>query len=217
LFELENEHSSLSSSVVSLFLEKKKMKSIFAFLIVCILFAAILSNAETFDPRRCHLVDFNAATNSFFFRGNQPSVGTKDKITFAYDQVVTTLGERAASFNISSFPALNSGKKLYLVDISFEWPFESGQVQSMEFFAKNPSLGEYVEWILIGDVIEPQWVSPADRIAFLENGTLWKDNKIIERIQKVKAMLAAGRQQVTMRLLFIRIVLLGVTEQAPLS
>lgn len=167
-----------------------------ASLLVCLVILASsflsVANAELFDPKKCHLVDYLPPSRSFLFRGNQPSIknaATGGKETFAHNEVYNTMTARAESQANATFPPAS---KVYIVDISFEWPFESGQSASKDFFAKNPKLGEYLEWILVGSVVNPQTISGSEIDAMLRNGSVWKFDQIPERLQTLRNMMMAG-------------------------
>lgn len=149
-----------------------------------------VAHAELFDADKFHLVDYMPQSNAFLFRGNQPSIKLSNgKETFAYNEVLSAMSARAQSQANVTFPPAN---RVYIVDISFEWPFESGVLPNMEFFAANPKLGKFMEWILIGQVLEPNSVSEQERNELLQNGTLWKTDKIPERLQLLRQMMMAG-------------------------
>jgi hypothetical protein len=153
------------------------------FVAVCCAFAAVAS-AEDLEYKRVKLVA-NPTPRSFFFRTNEPMSGP----SFAYQQLLQYFGQRVAEANISTWTA---SKKVYMVDIALNTIFEHGVLQEQAYFEKNPKMGKFENWVLVGDVIAPQMLTPAEQQAMISNGTVWKLDKIPERIVSLHNMLLNG-------------------------
>lgn len=82
--------------------------------IVALFFAVLLVHVAyaTLNPKRVHIVDHDATTNNFLFRGNMPK---NEKNEFALADLKTVLAQKAKEeLNVTQFPS-----DFYLVDVSF--------------------------------------------------------------------------------------------------
>eukprot|EP00947_MAST-08B_sp_MAST-8B-sp1_P003723 g3723.t1 len=148
----------------------------------------------TLDYTRVHLVDHDAATGNLLFRGNMPTLANH---TFARDTLLSFLANRSAEAGVA-FPPLNN---LTLVDISLNNDFD-GKDYSGErnFWAKDPSaaaLGRLVKWPLgLAGILPPTDFSPS-KVAKMANGSVWRVDKIPERVDTIRQWLLQPAAKVT--------------------
>jgi len=86
--------------------------------------------------------------NNFLFRGDDPINSSQ---LFAYGELVAAMAARAKSEGNTTLP-----KQFWLVDLCLLNIFEQTDIDVEEdFFAKNPTMGEFVNWPIIGDLLPP--------------------------------------------------------------
>lgn len=172
------------------------MLSLLRVFLVLAVIVIVASNAfaEDISLEKIHVVEHFPNSRSFLFRGNAPLTGSKENVTFAYDKLYKYMATKAQTEANATLPPAS---KTYIVDITFENIFDKGYNVEYEFWANpaNAQKGKYLEWLLVGDLIWPAWVSPTERNKMIENGTIWVIDKIPQRLRQVRQMLRDGPPQ----------------------
>lgn len=151
-------------------------------LCVCLLLARPVPSQGTLDYTRVHLVDHNAKTNNFFFRGNMPVVNG----SFAYDTLIEYFQKRAKEANVP-LPTAN----FTLVDLSLNNAFDGKDFDAEKAFWKdkaNAKYGRFINWPLVGGLVSPKKFSKAEREK-MANGTVWKVDKLPKRVVALRDLL----------------------------
>jgi hypothetical protein len=128
---------------------------------------------------RVHIVDRSGV--NWLFRSNMPTNDT----TFAYDQLLQFMGQRAKEINLT-FPA-----NPYLVVISLNNDFDGKDfAHEKQFWDKAPkSLGQFINWPLgLAGLLPPNWF-PEDKRREMANSTVWAIDKIPDHVQTMHNML----------------------------
>lgn len=136
---------------------------------ILIVFAAIfivLVYAEDFDPRRVHVID--RVGNNFLFRGNEP----KKNGQFVYNELKSVLQ------NVAKNETGVVLKDFFLLDFSLLSIELGDRSLENEFFQKNPSLGQWVNWPVIGDLIPPYDVPSEIRKWLAEHIEDWQFDQL---------------------------------------
>jgi len=67
------------------------------------------------------------------------------------------MSQRAEEMN-ASFPNISKGEKVHLKDINLMNPTEFlDTLVEMEFFQANPDKGDFVNWPIVGELLDPNW------------------------------------------------------------
>jgi len=153
--------------------------------LICAVFIAALfavgSCGELFNPKRLNFIDYSATGNNWLFRGNQPTNSSKQ---FPYELLVDTMRQKATLQANKTLPSM-----FYLMDLSFESYERSDINLEKDFFDQNPTLGNYTEWILIGDFTAPTDY-PKDLMKLMaEDLADWQIDRLPERLPRIKKML----------------------------
>ena len=99
-----------------------------------------------FDPSMVHYME-TSTTGNMLFRGNAP-LNSTDKDVVDWDVWVSALNASCDGALPSSF---------YLVDLCLLSMFNPYQEQALiSFFNDNPSKGEYINWITVGNIMGPE-------------------------------------------------------------
>jgi hypothetical protein len=169
-------------------------------LLVVLLLCSPAARSETIDFNRVHLVDAvvpsgAAVASRFLFRGNAPlMINTDNEVTFAYDLVMNYTRIRAMQANetAAGFPPKNDN--IYLVDITFENVFDKYFENEAHFWsnASNAAKGRYLQWELLGAVEWATGMSTSEQNALIQDGTVWREDQVPIRIQRVRQMLLDG-------------------------
>ncbi|EGD76008.1 hypothetical protein PTSG_00716 [Salpingoeca rosetta] len=149
-----------------------------------------LAHAGSFDPNRLrfikavHVPEYNHY--NMLFRGDLPI--TKNR-TFAYDELTTTMRKAAKEAANLTLPS-----KFYLIDLSLLDPLEfPDQIVEENFFKKNPDLGQYINWLTVGDVVHPDSLGPKLREKMARNLTNWQLDKLPTRMAEIDQFLGVQR------------------------
>ena len=71
------------------------------------------------------------------------------------------MAQRAQEMNVS-FPS--KGEKVILKDINLMNPIEIRDMEvEIDYFSKNPEQGEFINWPIVGSVVNPNWLDEATR------------------------------------------------------
>ena len=118
-----------------------------------ILSGIAVASASSLDYHKVRLVDHHAFENksTYLFRSNLPIVNG----TFAYDQLLAYMGQRAKEANVS-FRADN----VIMRDITLLNPTDYFDVTVEDaFFKANPDRGGLTYWPIVGSLVDPNWLS----------------------------------------------------------
>ncbi len=143
--------------------------------------------AESLDYAKVHLVDhatLPSGVTNFFFRGNMP-VNDSGTPTFAYDELVQFMGQRAQAAGLA-FPA-----DPYIIDISLCNVFDGATYAAEAAFWKsaNASLGQYLNWEMgIAGLLPPTLYSESTALE-MANGSVWAFDQVPARIVSLRSML----------------------------
>jgi len=112
----------------------------------------VLASGEDFNPKKVNLID--RAGINWLFRGNEPKNSTNN---FIYQELIATMQQVALTQANTSLPA-----SFYLMDLSFENidEFEDIVIEKA-FFAENPKLGNFTDWVIVGDLTGPDAFPPS--------------------------------------------------------
>eukprot|EP00026_Physarum_polycephalum_P017198 Phypoly_transcript_18346.p1 GENE.Phypoly_transcript_18346~~Phypoly_transcript_18346.p1 ORF type:complete len:249 (+),score=36.42 Phypoly_transcript_18346:37-747(+) len=144
---------------------------------VVLLCSLVLS--EDFNPKKVNLID--RAGINWLFRGNEPKNSTN---MFVYSELVSTMQQVALSQANTSLPS-----SFYLLDLSFESYEEEDKIIERAFFAENPHLGNFTDWVIIGDFTGPNEYPASvvkQRAMTLE---LWQLDKLPSRVVTLRNIL----------------------------
>ncbi len=136
------------------------MKAITAIFAGAFILNSVFGSSEL-DYFKVRLIDYDMrGAGTWLFRTNLPIING----TFAYDTLLQHMQNRAAEQNVS-FPKINQGAKVQLIDISFLNIKEYADLEvEEEFFKNHPDLGQFFNWVIVGSLISPNWLSEAERI-----------------------------------------------------
>eukprot|EP00761_Pharyngomonas_kirbyi_P013676 gb/GECH01013705.1/.p1 GENE.gb/GECH01013705.1/~~gb/GECH01013705.1/.p1 ORF type:complete len:248 (+),score=63.83 gb/GECH01013705.1/:1-744(+) len=132
-----------------------KYFNLIVFLIFIILLRFQFSYATiTFDPERVHVVDADPHTGNFIFRGNMPKTSQGQ---FAYDELMKVMKKRAKEEVKMKLP-----ENIYFIDVCLlnEITEHHDMKIEQDFFSQNPNLGTFINWVIVGDLENPQ-ISPS--------------------------------------------------------
>eukprot|EP01095_Lingulamoeba_sp_RSL-Kostka_P011042 TRINITY_DN4103_c0_g1_i1.p1 TRINITY_DN4103_c0_g1~~TRINITY_DN4103_c0_g1_i1.p1 ORF type:complete len:243 (+),score=67.07 TRINITY_DN4103_c0_g1_i1:49-777(+) len=146
-------------------------------------------NTENFEPQKVQLIDFNSETGNFLFRGNEPLNSTG----FAYDQLVSTLKERANNASIE-FPS-----KFTLLDVTFLNHLKKEERDDLrterKFFKQNPELGAYVHHFMMGSIEPPNiYITKKDKLNHALTMPEWDIDKLPQLIRNVRDQIETPAQ-----------------------
>jgi hypothetical protein len=162
-----------------------------ALVVVALLMLGIESVAAL-SRDRIHLVDWHTGVNSYLVRGNEPIQKDSNGNWFVdYPLWMTYIRDAANAKNVT-LPVNNSD--IYLLDITFENSLNSGFNTEAEWWknSTNAALGGYLQWLLVGDLVQPGEVSEKEREKMVREGKIWDIDKIPERVRHMKAILEQG-------------------------
>jgi hypothetical protein len=151
------------------------MKAIF----VTALVLAVCAVHANLDYKRVHIVDRSGS--NWLFRSNMPT----NETTFAYDQLLQYMGQRAKEANLT-FPV-----NPYLIVISLNNDFDGKDFKKeREFWEKAPkTLGHFINWPLgLAGLLPPSWYTEQKRRE-MANSTVWLVDKIPDRVQDIRNLL----------------------------
>jgi hypothetical protein len=143
--------------------------------------------ARGLDYKRLHILDRNG--QNWLFRSNMPTNDT----TFAYDQLLQFMGQRAKEVNLT-FPS-----NPYLIVISLNNDFDGTDFKhEKEFWDRAPkSLGQFINWPLgLAGLLPPSFY-PEDKRREMANSTVWLVDKIPDRVQEIHQMLITQQSRPT--------------------
>jgi len=124
------------------------------------------------------LVQFNGY--NWVFRGDLPINGT----TFVYDQLVSFMNQSALKVG------LQLPSKFQLIDVSFLneiLPDEREDLQiERAFFQQNPSVGNFINWPLYGDLSSPRIYPLPLREAMAKDLPDWQKDDVPDKISTVQ-------------------------------
>eukprot|EP01027_Heterolobosea_sp_BB2_P024244 GEZU01036483.1.p1 GENE.GEZU01036483.1~~GEZU01036483.1.p1 ORF type:complete len:256 (+),score=67.85 GEZU01036483.1:23-790(+) len=112
------------------------------------LVSGVRGGIEYFNPHKVHLVDHNPALQNFIFRGNEPLNTSYD---FVYDELVSVMRQVAQEEADVELP-----EDFLLVDVNLLNFSEQKEIDiEKAFFEKNPEAGSFMNWVIVGDVTNP--------------------------------------------------------------
>lgn len=157
---------------------------------------ALVAGCAALSLEKVHLVDHNADTGNFLFRGDMPCNDT----AFAIDDLRAYLSQRATEAGIP----LPSDSEYYLVDISLNNVFDFNHFER-EFWAdsSHASIGELVNYPTgLAGVFWPSFYnsSQADAMAL---GPVWWFDQTPARVVKVRQMLSTKRADGKAQVLYV--------------
>ncbi len=158
-----------------------------ALLLLLLLLLAARGARATLDYTRVHLVDHDPATGNLLFRGNMPTNATH---AFALDTLLAFMRARA---NQSGVPFPRAvGDDFTLTDISLNNDFDGADFNAEKAFWHAPGAaryGRFVNWPLgLAGILGPGHY-PASKIGPMANGSVWKVDKIPDRVAQIRAWL----------------------------
>jgi hypothetical protein len=148
----------------------------------------------TLKQDRTWMVDYDADSGNYIFRGNMPCNDT----SYQYDTLMEYMAGRAADAGVP-FPGYPDTLP-YLVDISFNNGFDGeGFTLDKQFWkdGANADKGEFINWPLFGEFVMPQTVAVHKRKELIKNGTVWAIDHLSERTAKLRSMFQTKQKQVT--------------------
>ncbi|KAK5580685.1 hypothetical protein RB653_000708 [Dictyostelium firmibasis] len=168
-------------------------------LVLIIVLIAILNFVKSSDLsyKKVHLVDSvelaNGNTN-YFFRGNQPTQtlanGTK---VFPYEELVEFL----RNSSLSEF-GVKLPEQFYIIDIKLITGPLPNELPDLEleknFFATNPTLGEFHTNQTWGDIIDPQFVPQNELEEYASTISTWSADKLPQRMRDYHNILLTERE-----------------------
>lgn len=140
-------------------------------------------NKQTFNPALVSLINQDAASGNFLFRGNMPLTNNG----FAYDQLVAALKKAS--------PGHNLPEQFYLVDISLINsinPQEAGDLKiEKAYWQQHTSNGQLINHPIYGSLTSPNDYATDARKKLEKIPTLSNTDVLLERIQ---SLLLASQQ-----------------------
>ncbi len=110
---------------------------------------------QNFSANRLHLVDYNLANNTYFFRGNNPLSGSAENRSFQYNEIINTINDELES---ESLPTL--ANNVEFVDVSLLNFTEYFDLHIEQEFANGSTNRRFINWPLLGlDNIIPNHIS----------------------------------------------------------
>jgi len=147
---------------------------IFAVVLLCSL---VIS--EDFNPKKVNLID--RAGINWLFRGNEPKNSSN---LFVYTELVSVMQQVALAQANATLPS-----SFYLLDLSFESYEVSDIIVEKAFFAENPTLGNFTDWVIVGDLTGPNEYPASvvkDRAITLP---VWQIDKLPARLVQLRTIL----------------------------
>lgn len=144
-----------------------------------------------FRPNLTRLVDYNSTTQNFLFRGNVPLVNNS---IFVYDELVSTFDTivRNQTSFVDGLP-----DDFFVLDISLLNDLGEAKELHAEknFFLQNPTLGAFENWIIVGDITNPNDLPAEERKIMAETMQDWQFDKLVERIPQLYSMIHTQAQR----------------------
>jgi len=135
--------------------------------------------AEDFNPKKVNLID--RAGINWLFRGNEPLNSTNN---FVYEELVATMQQVALAQANTSLPS-----SFYMMDLSFEsYEWEDILIEKA-YFAQNPKVGNFTDWVIVGDLTGPDGL-PA---SFIQQRAVtlpqWQFDNLPDKMTKLREIL----------------------------
>eukprot|EP00761_Pharyngomonas_kirbyi_P011991 gb/GECH01012018.1/.p1 GENE.gb/GECH01012018.1/~~gb/GECH01012018.1/.p1 ORF type:complete len:287 (+),score=37.48 gb/GECH01012018.1/:1-861(+) len=153
------------------------------FLVVVLPLLSYSVHAESFKPDRVSVIDVSRHSANILFRGNLPKSSDG---SFAYEELMKTLRDKAQKEAHFKLP-----EDVYLVDVSFLNTITEHDDLKMgeDFFKHHPDKGEFVNWVMIGDLEPPDDVPGWLRKVQAKHIQDWQIDRLHHRIPKLHEML----------------------------
>lgn len=159
---------------------------------VCIAACLLVASVAALSFEKVHLIDYIQGPTSthYFYRSDEPV--HKDPYFFEYAKLVEYMGTRALNASapwpdhmpwIFDICTLNFLKHVEREDMEHE----------KSFFAANASLGVYHNWVLIGNLIDPNTMSASKRRDSMATYKALDPDQLVHRIAAVRANLEQAR------------------------
>lgn len=157
-------------------------RSLLVELLLLVLLSA--SRAELLYER-VHLVDYVAASNAYFFRGNEPF--NADHTAVAYDTLMMYMAKRAKESRGLVMP---NPRDIFLVDLTFQGtdlsPLEPA------FWENNTDKGMLLQWRLLMLGYMPAQFSQEQQRQMINDGSIWRADQLPSRVVALRDMLLRG-------------------------
>jgi len=157
---------------------------------VVALFHLHVAAASTLSYQKVQVIDFNATTGNFLFRGNEPINSTGQ---FAYEELVSYMKQRAAN------ASLVLPDSFYLVDLTFINRVQKDERNDlkveMQFFEDNPQLGEVAHHFLMGTLRPPSLYRSDKRMELASTLPEWMVDQLPQLEMNVRDLLGQQQQQ----------------------
>lgn len=138
-------------------------------------------STESFNPKRVHLIDYAASSNSYLFRANEPLYSNS---SFDYVGLIDTMRLVVAN---SSFPPLPPS--VFLVDVNL-LSVELSAIKAEEaFFLANPTLGKFVHRPIWGSLEDPFSFPEPVRKEMAKTLPKWSHDDLPGLMQELRTML----------------------------
>lgn len=147
---------------------------------------------------KVHLIDWVVGPTSthYFFRSDEPVSHPSE--VFEYDTLVSYMAQRAKNAS-APWP----DPQPYIFDIctlNFLKTEERDDITSeRNFFAANATLGEFHNWVLIGNLLDPNNMSPAQVQGDMGEYIDFDADQLVKRIGAVRQQLEAARTDTSTR------------------
>ena len=136
---------------------------------------------EVFDPSRTHFIAHSSSSSGFsnsLFRGNEPATSN---LSFAYSSLVSTMRSTALSEGNFTLPS-----EFYIIDINLLNELKESDREDIAlekaFFSSHPHLGEFVNWVIAGDLTSPLDYPKFVRKEMAKEIEFWQFDKLHSRI-----------------------------------
>jgi hypothetical protein len=154
--------------------------------IVSLTIVSLTVSAESLDYKRIHLIEYNATSTNWLFRGNMPILNG----SMAYTNLTAFLQMRAKEAGLA-FPT-----DFLLHDLSLNTIFDDGYAAEHKWWqqAENKDKGSMTTWTLgTAGLLPPSTYSEAKRKTMSQpssSDSVWKIDEIPKRVVLMRTMLA---------------------------
>lgn len=166
--------------------------------VLVVVLSALAASVSALSYEKLHLIDWvqGPTATHYVFRSDEPV--SKNPYTFQYDQLVGYMAQRAKNASapwhdatpfVFDWCTLNFLKAEERDDITAE----------RNFFDKNKTLGEFHNWVIIGNLLDPNNMEASQVQSSMDEYIDYDPDQLVKRIGAIRSRLESATNDTSTR------------------